>query len=148
VIVPQLGENGRNPRTDVLFGQDRRHVLPARARPRSLNHIVLTLCHHLSGDEPSACAYSPHPGLYTRPCTPILTCCLFLRHSPFSSHVDLLRVYAGQSVDLLRLSGLSTSDDPLNRLLNPPVHPARPLFVHTSINCILDLLRNPSQSTN
>jgi hypothetical protein len=22
VIVPQLGENGRNPRTDVLFGQD------------------------------------------------------------------------------------------------------------------------------
>jgi hypothetical protein len=23
VIVPQLGENGRSPRTDVLFGQDR-----------------------------------------------------------------------------------------------------------------------------
>jgi hypothetical protein len=118
-------------------------VLRARARPRSLNNIVLTFCHHLSVDEPFACAYSPHRGLYTRPCTPILTCRSFLRRSHPSSHADLLRAHSGQSVDLLRLSGLSIPDDPLNRLLNPPVHPERPLFVHISLTCIFDLLRNP-----
>ena len=77
------------------------------------------------------------------PCIPILAFHSLLRRAQPGSHADLLRSHLRQSGDLLRLSILSTHDDPLNGLLNPLAHPAPHLFTHTSSTCIPDLLRNP-----